>query len=80
MPDVAVPEPIEIDPLVPLVVVPDENDNAPLTPDVPAFALAIVIAPLDVAVPAPLVIVIAPPVWKSPMPPDNENAPPDDEP
>jgi hypothetical protein len=37
-------------------------DTTPLEPLVPALADAIVIAPLDVAVPEPLVRLIAPPV------------------
>jgi hypothetical protein len=50
-----------IDPLAPLLVVPDVNDNLPLAPFVPALTVFTMIAPLDVPVPTPL---------------DNENDPP----
>ena len=63
MPAVAAPEPIEIDPLLPELLVPELNNNTPLTPVAPAFALRIVIAPLLVAMPAPPTTPTAPPVW-----------------
>ena len=49
-------------PLEPELVVPELNDSRPLTPPVPAFAVLIVIAPLDVFTPSPLVTPMAPPV------------------
>ena len=36
-PEEALPEPIEIEPLLPLLVVPVDNTNEPLTPAVPAL-------------------------------------------
>ena len=39
LPDVAAPEPIEIEPLVPELVVPELNTSTPLTPFAPAFAV-----------------------------------------
>jgi hypothetical protein len=64
LPPVAPPLPIEIDPLLPDDVVPELKLNTPLTPAVPAFALRITIAPLDVSTPIPEVISIHPPVPK----------------
>ena len=51
LPLVAAPEPIEIEPLEPELVVPELNTSTPLTPAAPAFAVLIVIAPLVVAMP-----------------------------
>ena len=62
LPRVAAPLPIEIEPLVPELLVPELNTNTPLTPVAPAFALLIVIEPLVLAIPAPVVIPTAPPV------------------
>ena len=38
----------------PSLVVPEENLNAPLTPEFPAFGVLIAIAPVDLAVLPPL--------------------------
>ena len=57
LPLVAAPLPTEIDPLLPELDVPELNTNFPLTPLVPAFFVPIVMAPLLVAVPAPLTLV-----------------------
>jgi hypothetical protein len=62
LPPVAEPEPTRIDPVVPELDVPELKDRSPLTPLVPAFAVAIVMAPLVLAMPWPLVTPIAPPV------------------
>ena len=62
-PLVAAPEPIEIDPLLPELLVPELNTSTPLTPVAPAFALRIVIAPLLLVIPAPPTTPTAPPVW-----------------
>ena len=48
-------------PDVPDEEVPVENENDPLTPVVPAFAVCILIFPLEVAVPLPDVRHTAPP-------------------
>jgi hypothetical protein len=55
-------EPSMSAPLLPLTDVPELNTKAPLTPDVPEFALRIVTTPLDVDVPSPLATPTAPPV------------------
>ena len=60
-PAVDAPEPIPTAPLLPQLDVPELNVIIPLVPDVPALALRIRIAPLDVAVPSPVVIEIDPP-------------------
>jgi hypothetical protein len=52
----------ETEPELSAVVEPLAMDTTPLEPLVPALADAIAIAPLDVAVPEPLVRLIAPPV------------------
>ena len=65
-----------IDPLVPLLVVPDVNDNIPLTPVVPAFTVCNTIAPLDVCVPSPVLNDIAPPVNGSLSPATPRISPP----
>ena len=62
MPAVAAPEPIEIVPVVPELDVPELKVMTPLTPDEPAFAVRIVMAPLVDSVPSPVVIDIEPPV------------------
>ena len=61
-PFAAWPVPTEMDPLHPLDAVPELNTKAPLMPFVPAFTDVIVMAPLDVAVPLPVLKVTAPPV------------------
>jgi hypothetical protein len=63
-------------PVVPELDVPELNVITPLTPDVPAFAERIVIAPVVVAVPSPDVSVIAPPVCLAPRPAVSCIAPP----
>mgnify|MGYP006165252697 CR=1 FL=1 len=62
VPAVAAPVPIKKRPLVPELAVPELNTKVPLTPADPAFADRTRIAPLDVAVPSPVVIEINPPV------------------
>jgi len=61
-PPTAAPVDRETEPELSAVVEPLAMDTTPLEPLVPALADAIVIAPLDVAVPEPLVRLIAPPV------------------
>ena len=58
----AVPDPIEIDPVLPLLDVPELNTRAPLTPFAPAFTVLIVIVPDVVPELAPEVRLAAPPV------------------
>ena len=62
LPVVAAPVPIEIEPLLPELDVPELNTNTPLTPFAPAFALRIVIAPLLLVIPLPPITPTAPPV------------------
>lgn len=50
-PDAPEPEPILIEPVVPVFEVPELNDSKPLIPVCPPLDVAIVIAPLDVAIP-----------------------------
>ena len=59
---VASPVYSSIDPLPPLLVVPDVNDNLPLAPFVPLFFVCTINAPLDVDVPTPVLKDIIPPV------------------
>ena len=63
LPVVAAPEPIEIEPVLPELDVPELKTSTPLTPLSPAFAVLIVMAPLVLAMPCPLLTPIAPPVW-----------------
>jgi hypothetical protein len=51
LPPVAAPVPIEIEPLVPELDVPELKTSTPLTPLSPLFAVRIVIAPLELALP-----------------------------
>jgi hypothetical protein len=51
-----------MDPDAPRLVVPEVNDNAPLTPKVPAFTVFITMPPLVTSVPNPVDSDIAPPV------------------
>jgi len=53
---------MEIVPVAPELDVPELNVITPLTPDEPAFAVRIVMAPLVDSVPSPVVIEIEPPV------------------
>jgi hypothetical protein len=46
-----VPDPIEIDPELPLLVVPELNTSRPLMPLEPAFTVLIVMDPLLLALP-----------------------------
>ena len=62
VPAVAAPLPIEIVPVLPELAVPELNVITPLTPDEPALAVRIVMAPLVDSVPSPVVIEIEPPV------------------
>ena len=62
VPAVAAPLPIQTVPVVPELDVPELNVITPLTPDEPAFAVRIVMAPLVDSVPSPVVIEIEPPV------------------
>jgi hypothetical protein len=61
-PAVDAPEPIQIEPLFPLLLVPVLKKSAPLTPFSPVFKLRITTAPLDEAVPSPDMMRTAPPV------------------
>ena len=76
LPLVAVPVANVMDPDAPRLVVPEVNDNAPLTPKVPAFTVFMMIAPLLEAVPSPVDNDNAPPVIDAPTPADTETAPP----
>ena len=62
LPAVAEPVAICTAPLVPLLVVPVENDIKPLTPSIPAFVVRSKMLPLLVATPAPVDTDIEPPV------------------
>ena len=46
----------------PLEAVPEVNLNAPLTPEIPAFNVLTINAPLEVGSPSPVDTLIAPPV------------------
>jgi hypothetical protein len=61
-PLVAVPVPIQIWPLLPLLEEPELKISTPDTPAVPALALRKVTKPLVVAVPSPAPRLSAPPV------------------
>ena len=61
-PPVAVPVPIEIAPDEPELDVPELKASKPLIPLCPAFDVAILIAPLVLAMPWPLVTLTVPPV------------------
>jgi hypothetical protein len=61
LPVVAAPEPIEIDPVLPELVVPELKTSTPLTPFSPALAVLIVIALLVLAMPWPVLTPTAPP-------------------
>jgi hypothetical protein len=69
-PDEELPEPINIEPLLPLLEVPVLKITEPLTPSSPALDVRIDIIPLDVDDPYPLVI-----YW---LPPDNADESPAD--
>jgi hypothetical protein len=60
----------------PTLVVPELKLSAPLTPLVPAFAVFIVIEPDVVAVPTPVDIEMAPPVFEAERPPVDAISPP----
>ncbi len=47
LPDLAAPDPTYTDPLSPTLAVPVLSTNKPLTPDVPEFAVLIIIIPLE---------------------------------
>ena len=76
LPFVAVPVANVIDPDAPRLVVPDVNESAPLTPDVPAFTVFITMPPLDDEVPSPDDNDNAPPVIDAPAPAVTDTAPP----
>jgi hypothetical protein len=59
---IAAPDPIEIEPVVPELDVPELNWRRPLTPFVPALEVRMLMAPLVVALLSPLVTPTAPPV------------------
>jgi hypothetical protein len=54
---------MNMEPLLPPLEDPELKTNKPLTPDFPALKLRIVTAPLVVAVPSPLPMLTAPPVF-----------------
>mmetsp|Transcript_5529 Transcript_5529/g.7093 ORF Transcript_5529/g.7093 Transcript_5529/m.7093 type:complete len:143 (+) Transcript_5529:918-1346(+) len=56
------PLPNDTHPLFPLFALPELKTSRPLGPAVPPFAVLIDTIPLDVAVPSPVMYVIAPPV------------------
>lgn len=58
-----------MDPLLPTLVVPLENERLPLIPEVPASALRITTDPVDLPVLAPLDSEIVPPVAPVLVPP-----------
>ncbi len=72
----AVPLPMYNEPELPRELVPVLMMIMPLTPDTPASAVVISKIPLEVDVPAPVVIYIAPPVAADDDPADNNNWPP----
>ena len=55
---------------------PDENTSIPLDPLSPAFAVRTVMLPLELAVPSPDDIHIAPPVATTLRPATNDTVPP----
>jgi len=77
VPLVADPVRIITEPLLPFDVVPDLNDNPPLTPDTPASAVTKLNVPLLVAVPNPVVKDTAPPVTVVLSPPTKLMRPPE---
>jgi len=62
-PPVAAPVPIATRPLFPPLEDPELKTKSPETPATPAFTLRIDTAPLVVAVPSPLPMLTAPPVF-----------------
>ena len=73
---VVVPLPIDIEPELPELDVPELNTSIPLIPAVPAFTERIMTDPLDVAVPDPDRMVMVPPVSVVPTPPARSSIPP----
>ena len=65
-----------MDPEVPAVEVPVDKVMAPLTPLVPALALTMLTAPLEVAEPTPLLIRMSPPVLSMDAPALTTTSPP----
>jgi hypothetical protein len=63
LPAVAAPVPIEIDPVVPELDVPELKTSTPLVPSSPALTVLTVIAPLVLAMLSPVCTPIAPPVF-----------------
>jgi hypothetical protein len=61
LPAIAAPEPIDTDPVVPELEVPELNTNTPLTPLAPAFEVLMSMAPDVLELPTAPVIPIAPP-------------------
>ena len=80
-PEAALPVDIRSCPELPLLVVPDVNESAPLTPLFPASEDCTTMLPLDFAVPAPLTNDTEPPVADPPtaFPPDTSTPPPIEE-
>ena len=68
LPPVDAPDPIEMEPVDPELEVPELNTNRPLRPLVPAFDERMLMAPLEVAIPWPLMTPTAPPVFVSASP------------
>jgi hypothetical protein len=62
LPVVAELDPMDTDPVLPELEVPELNTSTPLTPLSPEFAVRTVIVPVVLAIPCPVVIEMAPPV------------------
>ena len=75
-PAVAAAEPSRTEPLFPDRLIPVLNTNRPLTPDVPEFALSMVISPLLAEEPRALEMRVILPVAVEPVPPTNPARPP----
>jgi hypothetical protein len=61
-PPLAAEDPIEIEPVVPELDVPELNTKIPLVPNRPAFVVLTVIAPDVLSIPCPLTMPTDPPV------------------
>jgi hypothetical protein len=62
--------------VLPTLEVPVLSTISPLTPEIPAFAVCIRIAPLDVSVPYPLKRIVRPPLNDDDIPPERVTSPP----
>jgi hypothetical protein len=76
LPPVAALVPIEMDPLVPELAVPELNTSTPLAPAFPAFAVVTNREPLELKPPAPLEISTFPPARSPEAPASRTSRPP----